>query len=62
MGFAYAGRDGDEDKTISAWKLLPTQLRIADYITMPPEEDIEDILYPEMAFIHNGRVIIKSYQ
>ncbi len=62
MGFAHAGSAGDEDKIIAAWKLQPTQLRIADYITMPPEGELEDIDYPEMALIEDGRVIIKSYQ
>ncbi len=61
-GFAHAGSDGSEDKIIAAWKLQPTQLRIADYITVPPEEELEDVSYPEMAVIDKGRVIIKSYQ
>ncbi len=61
-GFAHAGADGSKDKIIAAWKLQPTQIRIADYITMPPEGELEDIDYPEMALIEDDRVIIKSYQ
>lgn len=61
-GFAHAGSDGSKDKIIAAWKLQPTQIRIADYITMPPEGEMEDIDYPEMALIEDDRVIIKSYQ
>lgn len=61
-GFAHAGADGSEDKIIAAWKLQPTQIRIADYITMPPEGELEDIDYPEMAMIEGDRVIIKAYQ
>ncbi len=61
-GFAHAGSDGSEDKIIAAWKLQPTQIRIADYITIPPEGEPEAMDYPEMALIEDGRVIIKSYQ
>ncbi len=61
-GLAHAGADGSEDKIIAAWKLEPTQIRIADYITMPPDEEPEDMDYPEMACIEDGRVVIKSYQ
>ncbi len=63
-GLAHAGADGSDDKIIAAWRLKPTQIRIADYITIPPdgEEDDDDIGYPEMAIVESERVIIRSYQ
>lgn len=61
-GLAHAGADGSSDKVIVAWKLKPTQIRIADYITLPPDDEDEDINYPEMAVVESGRIIIKSYQ
>lgn len=61
-GLAHAGSTGDETCIIAAWKLKPTQIRIADYITMPPEDDEDDVSYPEMAVVVEGRVLIKSYQ
>lgn len=60
-GFAHAGAFGDEKAMICAWKFKPTQLRIADYITMPPEEIEDEVSYPEVALVEDGRMIIKSY-
>lgn len=60
-GFAHAGAFGDEKAMICAWKFKPTQLRIADVITMPPEDVDDEIGYPEVALVEEGRMIIKSY-
>ena len=35
-GMAHAGALGDQNAVISAYRLRPTQLRIADHITRPP--------------------------
>ncbi len=37
-GMAHAGRDGDESAVIAASLLKPTQLRIANIISRPPDE------------------------
>lgn len=60
-GFAHAGSFGDEKALICAWKFKPTQLRIADYITIPPDDGDDEVSYPEVAVVENGRMIIKSY-
>lgn len=61
-GLAHAGNDGNADKIIVAWKLKAMHLRIADYITRALDGDDEDIDYPEIAVVVDGKFIIKSYQ
>lgn len=58
-GMAHAGVFGDEEAIIAAYRLNPTQLRIATHITRPPDgESVVD--YPEIARIREGRVIIEK--
>ncbi|WXR61986.1 septum site-determining protein MinC [Peptostreptococcaceae bacterium AGR-M142] len=59
-GMVHAGANGNEEAFVSANNLDPTQLRIAEKIAIPPEnQDKPDI--PEVAFIKNDNIVIESY-
>ncbi len=59
-GTVHAGCDGNKNAVISAVNLLPTQLRIADTIAIPPEEpSSKKGANPETARIKEGRIIIE---
>lgn len=60
-GVVHAGAEGDESAMVMAFRLLPTQLRIANHITRPPDDDVSDIALPEVARIKSGVVTIESY-
>ena len=57
-GFAHAGANGDETAIVLALKLIPRQLRIANYLTRSPDE-IEEPEYPEKAYVENNQIIIE---
>jgi septum site-determining protein MinC len=59
-GIVHAGSSGDKSAVIIALKLSPTQIRIADIITRPPDAD-ETLGDPEVAFVQNGQILIKKY-
>ncbi|HZH93938.1 MAG TPA: septum site-determining protein MinC [Tissierellaceae bacterium] len=59
-GVAQAGIGGNRHAVVAAYSLLPTQLRIADYIVRPPEDDIQ-YKYPEIARVVDGAVVIEPY-
>lgn len=61
-GLVHAGAGGDENAVIMAFHLQPTQLRIANHITRPPDNEMIDADYPEMARIKGGVVTIESFQ
>jgi len=60
-GVVHAGAEGDNDALVLAFRLRPTQLRIANHITRPPEDESPDPDYPEMARIKNGVVTIETF-
>jgi len=63
-GIAHAGATGDETAIVTAFKLKPTQLRIANYITRSPDGDAGDggePECPEIAKIKDGIVVIENY-
>lgn len=67
-GVVHAGAKGDESATVTALALLPTQIRIASYITRPPDgqigqtgQNLPDAYCPEMAFLRGGEVVIEKY-
>ena len=62
-GIAYAGSDGNDEAIVAAFKLNPTQLRIADLITRRPDDDDGDnkIIEPEIARVYDQAIIIESY-
>ncbi|NPV90190.1 MAG: septum site-determining protein MinC [Firmicutes bacterium] len=61
-GIAHAGATGDENSTITAFRLRPTQLRIAGHITRAPDDDEAGPEIPEIARIRGGVVVIERYQ
>ncbi|BAF59002.1 septum formation inhibitor [Pelotomaculum thermopropionicum SI] len=61
-GVVHAGAGGDENAVIMAFRLQPTQLRIANHITRPPDNENVDAENPEVARIKNGVVTIEAFQ
>jgi septum site-determining protein MinC len=59
-GLAHAGAMGDEHSVIAAFRLNPTQLRIADHITRAPDGERALASNPELARIKGGRVVIEK--
>ncbi|WP_202820050.1 septum site-determining protein MinC [Calderihabitans maritimus] len=61
-GMAHAGAAGNERAMVIAFRLKPTQLRIANHITRAPdgEEKLEPT-QPEVARIKGGNVVIERY-
>lgn len=58
-GVAHAGSAGDYSAFIVAYCLMPTQLRIGDIVTRPPDE--KDIINkaPEIAVVKQGMIIVQ---
>ncbi|KAB2952336.1 septum site-determining protein MinC [Heliorestis acidaminivorans] len=61
-GVAHAGAFGSTEAIVMAFRLQPTQLRIADHITRPPDEGDAGPEHPEIARIRDGMVTIERYQ
>lgn len=60
-GVVHAGAFGDDEAVVTAFKLKPTQLRIANHITRAPDgEEGEAVEHPEIARVKNGSVIIEK--
>jgi septum site-determining protein MinC len=57
-GMAHAGIQGRMDTVIAASQLRPTQLRIADVISRPPDEWIVGDALMEFAFLNDGKMQI----
>ena len=60
-GIVHAGATGNQDAVVVAFNLNPTQLRIADVITRPPEEKVVKASMPEIAFVKDESVYIEYY-
>ncbi|MBC9783903.1 septum site-determining protein MinC [Heliobacterium chlorum] len=60
-GVAHAGALGSLDAVVTAYRLRPTQLRIANHITRPPDEDDDGPDHPEIGRIRDGMVTIERY-
>ncbi len=58
-GTVHAGARGDQDAVVCALELSPTQLRIADKISISPAE--EKRLEPEIAQLKEGQVIASTW-
>lgn len=57
-GVAHAGMDGRTDAIIATSLMRPTQLRIADVISRPPEEWMSGDAAMEFAFLSEGQMQI----
>jgi len=60
-GTVHAGAGGDESAVVCALNLAPTQLRIASYITISPEEGRRNPR-PEKALVRNGRIEAEAWE
>jgi len=60
-GTVHAGSGGDETAVVCALNLAPTQLRIASYITISPDEDRRKPR-PEKALVRNGRIEAEAWE
>ena len=59
-GTVHAGAFGDEKAIVCALDLVPTQLRIAGYITISPE-DKRRKPRPEIASVRQGRIVAEPW-
>lgn len=59
-GLAHAGTDGDQEAIIAASFLKPTQLRIANVVSRPPEEWGFDEAFMEFAYLREGVMEIEK--
>jgi septum site-determining protein MinC len=59
-GTVHAGANGDETAVVCALDLAPTQLRIASYITIAPD-DKRRKPRPEIASVRGGRIIAEPW-
>lgn len=57
-GIAHAGIAGREDVIIATSLMRPTQLRIADVVSRPPEEWVSGDAVMEFAFLNEGQMQI----
>ncbi|GAB6099083.1 septum site-determining protein MinC [Halanaerocella petrolearia] len=57
-GITHAGSNGDIDSTISAFRLDPLQLRIANYIGRAPDESLHSPNEAEIAFVKEEKIVI----
>jgi septum site-determining protein MinC len=60
-GTVHAGASGDESAVVCALYLAPTQLRIAGYITISPEDKRRNPR-PELAMVRNGRIEAAAWE
>ena len=60
LGVAFAGKQGNNNASISSLYLNPLQLRIADVIAIGPKDKPKNS-YPEIAVVDNQTIIIKPY-
>lgn len=60
-GIVHAGCTGNREAFIVALNLSPTQIRIADIITRPPDDDERKKIVPEKAYIKDDTIYIEEY-
>lgn len=60
-GIIHAGCTGNREAYIVALNMAPTQIRIADIITRPPDNDIRGAITPERAYIKDDSIYIDEY-
>ena len=57
-GVAFAGKNGDNESTISSLYLNALQLRINEIVAIGPKEKPKNN-YPEIALLERGKIVIK---
>jgi len=64
-GVPHAGYGGNNDSIVFAFDLNPPQLRIGDFITRSPEENVllkkRKRVAPEVAFVDGDAIVIMNY-
>lgn len=60
-GLVHAGATGNHNSVVVAFKLQPTQLRIAEHITRAPDYEISAPVAPEIASLKDGVVTIEAF-
>lgn len=60
-GVVHAGAAGDSTAFIIADHLMPTQIRIANYVARPPD-DLEDSGKAERAYVKDGQIVIEPIE
>ncbi|MBK8026569.1 MAG: septum site-determining protein MinC [Chloroflexi bacterium] len=60
-GIVHAGANGDESAVVCALDMMPTQLRIAGFITVAPA-DKRHKARPEMALIRSRQIIVEAWK
>lgn len=60
-GLVHAGAAGNHQATVAALDLSPTQLRIADLITVPPQGKRADVT-PEIAMIRGEQIVAEAWK
>jgi len=60
-GVVHAGAGGNEKAAVYAFRMRPTQLRIANHITRAPDGDDSGPIVPEIAKIKDGTVVIEIF-
>ncbi len=61
-GTAHAGAMGDSSAVICALDMSPLQLRIADVVARPEEDDRRKASLPEMAYVRGERIVVEAWQ
>ena len=62
-GFVHAGSSGMRDATVTALDMNPTQIRICDYVTRPPDNEyVKSENIAETARIKDGGIVIEAYR
>ncbi len=59
-GMVHAGCEGNENAIVVALEMNPLQLRIAEKIAIPPDDNLER--KPEIAFIRDGQVVAEPWK
>lgn len=60
-GTAHAGAQGDARAVVVAFRLEPTQLRIAHLITRAPDDEVQHPIGPEVALVKDDFIQIEAY-
>lgn len=60
-GVVHAGSDGNKEAIVAALGLNPTQIRIADIITRPPDESGSANLVPELAYVKDDTLFVERF-
>lgn len=62
-GVVHAGSDGNKEAIVAALGLNPTQLRIGDIITRPPDDGkgVGTNLIPELAYVKDDKMFVERF-